>query len=68
MLYFLTGIATVNCREYKRIAVKKSNRIRRSISAREKNVCINSMEINETLNFRYDFGKSEKETCVNSAE
>ena len=25
------------------------------------------MEINEIFNFRYDFGKCEKETCVNSS-
>ena len=25
------------------------------------------MEINEIFNFRYDFGKREKETCVNNS-
>ena len=35
------------------------------IFAREKSTCINSMEINESFSFRYDFDKREKNICVN---
>ena len=34
---------------------------------KRKNVCINSIEINEIFTFCYDFWKCEKETCVNSS-
>ena len=65
---FLTSSAlvTVNCREDKGVAAEnKSNRPKSLVSIKEKDTCINSMEINEVLSIRCNLHKCEKGTCVN---
>ena len=70
MLYFSTSSAffTVNWCETKRIAVGKN--LTENIkfdNYNQKNACISSMEINGILSIRYDFGRHEKDSCVNSS-